>query len=108
AQVAGVAVVLLEWLTEVLDERLVPAKGRASIAEHVLKVENCFRYERRVDRLFRFSGGPLDDPLPGQEVGGGREQDAFGFQPVTAGPAGLLLVVFDRLRHRRMQDESQV
>ena len=50
----------------------------------------------------------LEHDAPLQEVRRRIDQHALGLEPVAAGAAGLLLVVLERLRRARMDDEADV
>jgi hypothetical protein len=106
AQVAGVAAGAREVLAEVLHQGLVAADGAAAVAVHVLQVADGAGQERRIDGVL--GGGLLEDGAEGDDVGAGVEQDALGLQAVAAGPAGLLLVVLQRLGQGRVQHEAHV
>ena len=97
----------LVGLAEVLDQGPVPADGPAAVAVHVVEVLAGRRpgtTRRPPASLADFSR--ID--FQRQEVAAGVEQHALGLQAVAAGPAGLLLVVLQRLGHGRVQHEADV
>src|SRR5881392_350935 len=50
----------------------------------------------------------LEHLSPPDEIGGSIQEHTFGRQPITAGAAGFLLVVFRGARRARMDDEPDV
>ena len=106
ADVAGRAVGLVVPLAEVRHQPLVPTGRAAGVAVHVVEVA-----QRRGHVLLAgpvLLGGLHDDRLQRHHVPAGVQQHALRRQTVAAGPAGLLLVVLDGLRHRRVQDDAHV
>src|SRR5439155_12461184 len=104
ANVASAGCFGIVLLTEITDQRAVPANGPAAVAIHVVHMlESCRNILGFNPRL---GGRLLEDGLPRSEVAAGMKQDAFGLQAVAASPARLLLVVLHRLRHGGVQDEA--
>src|SRR5262249_47370779 len=49
-----------------------------------------------------------DQRFPSQDIRSGIQKDAFRFQAVAPRPAGLLLVVLDRFRHRGVDHSANI
>ena len=105
ADVAGAAPggPVLQLVAEVLDEDAVAADRRhgeaADVRELAVEGDAALRRQRAVQ---------LRHPPVAEEVPGARQQHALGRQAVAPGAARLLLVVLERARQVRVDDEAHV
>ena len=100
ADVAAIAAVRIQVLAEILHQRTVPAGQASGEVEH--RPQQPLRSLPHLGRL------PRNEEFPSLEVLAAEEEPALRFQTVPSRATGLLLIVFDRLRHARVDHESDV
>ena len=101
AHVAGAAVVAVELLAEVLDERAMPA-DRSPPQNAAIASSDFEGAGRGVGVAL------LDEHPPHRRVAAAVQQQAVGLEPVAARAAALLHVVLERLRHAGVNDVADV
>src|SRR6185503_5388265 len=99
AVIASAAVFPGVLLAEVRDEMPMPAADAGGVALHVA--------QQRAPRVVQLAIA-LEHHAPLQEVGARIHEDALRFEAVAPGASRLLLVVLQRLRRARVDDEAHV
>src|SRR5205807_10045550 len=98
--VARIARPITPFLAEVFDQTGVPALNRSGVpVDFIQRSRGCAAC------IF---GHAFDQFLPGDYVATRIEQPTFGLDAIPAGPPALLLVVFHRLGHSRVNDVAYV